>query len=186
MPYKVRPSLHISYDCATFGSLTSALRHLLLRHLLLTDCSLYIMLLKTFGPETIAFQTFALPLFQNHTNHSALQNLLFKTNAIQDICYSDICYFNICSSVLLSSFYTFSPHSHVNCVNRRTIETYLKQVPADVATCWAKGYSLVVLYVFCQLGFRQNDCVTFVSCPNTLLNLLLTNLHHICLDYASS
>ena len=110
------------------------------------------------------------------------RHLLFKTNAIQDICYSDICYFDICSSVFTKFFlYLFTSFPCKLCLNKSTIETYLKQVPADVATCWAKGYSLVVLYVFCQLGFRQNDCVTFVSCTNTLLNLLLTNLHHICL-----
>ena len=33
-----------------------------------------------------------------------LRHLLFKTFAIQDICFSDICYSDICSSVLQSLF----------------------------------------------------------------------------------
>ena len=35
-----------------------------------------------------------------------LRHLLFKTFAIQDICFSDICYSDICSSVLQSLFWS--------------------------------------------------------------------------------
>ena len=125
-------NIWVPYKCSlTFATETFAIDRVLFKHFAT----------QTFAPETIAFQTFALPLFQNHPNHSAIQTfalLFFK--------------------VLFIPFTSWWSYPCKFCLNRSTIKTDMQQMAADSVTCWAKGYCLVVLYVFCQLGLKKWLC----------------------------
>ena len=110
-----------------------------------------------------------------------LRQMLFKTFAIQTFAISTFAL--LFFKVLL---YLFTSFPCKLCLNRSTIKTDMQEMASDMVTCWAKGYCVVVLYVFWQLGLRQNICVIFVSCTNTFQNLLMPNLYYIYINCASS
>ena len=85
--------------------------------------------------------------------------------------------------------YLFTSFPCKLCLNKSTIETYLKQVLADVATCWAQGYSLVVLYVFCQ-WFRKNGlcdiCLLYKHSSQFTTDKFASYLSWLCFKLAKS